>query len=349
MLAGLAGALLTLIACVLVMLVLAREPGAGLASARGTGTRLVAYVMMLVGGIAGAALGPGFELRRRPPLWKEPPAGIWEGHYPLSWLGAVAAAVAALTIAFPLAAQVEEFLRVVLVLLSPSVERASGWVSLFIVLAVLALCCRELMRLLDHQIYRARTAPARADAEHEPALAPIALTDRQRAFMLLDSILRIGLSMVLCIGLTLRLAAIAAAVVGATGMMGYPWEGSESTIFLAAVGSVIVGAAGGMFLGWRLDLYFRRRMRPRVVPPGAIFGYTPIAWVGGILAAKLFSGVAIALASIVFLPVELRRPSDNSGALLIMFYVFAVAAWLFVIGRAAARGIDALIRRGART
>jgi hypothetical protein len=344
------GAALTLCVSAVVLIPLAREVGVNSLAHR-PGTRVVAYVLMLLGGLAGAALPSGFVMRRRMGLWHIPPADTFLGHYPLAWLGGVTVGFAALGMVFPLAALAEEFWKILLSLVAPAAEGLSSWVSLLVVLCGVLLLCREVVRLLDREIHRSRYAlrPATVEVLLAKGLEVDASTNRRHATEALDSALRIGLGALAGVGFFLHLGVSAVALLGAQSML----DLGEAVAAPAMPGVIVllaaIGATGGGLLGWKLDRYLRHHWpRRHTAPPGSWYGHTPLAWIGGIVAAKLLSGVAGTLAQVVFVPVEMLAPRLRSMPLLIGLYVLAVLACMLIIGRAAARLIDDdILRRQA--
>jgi hypothetical protein len=120
-----------------------------------------------------------------------------------------------------------------------------------------------------------------------------------------------------------------------------------STHARLAVGlPALVGALVGAVLGSKLDRYLLTRHPRRRVPlPGSWYGYTPIAWLGGIVAARLLSGLAVFLAQIIIAPAGLLALSRHEAPFTMGIYFASVLAWMVIIGRAAARMIDEIIAR----
>ena len=345
--AGACGAAVTLCVSAIVMLPVARDLGVSSFSHR-TGTRLIAYATMLLGAVVGMVLGRGASSRRRAPLWLQPPPGTWAGHYPLACVAGLIVGLAALGAAVPVAFALEDFFKVFLALITPPAEELSPWISLVVTLAAGYLLCHETIRFLDRTIHRSRTtAERRADTAGTPDVVgtpPTILTWSA----LVDIALRVSLGATIGIGFTLRLALLVADLRGSNAAFALGDRSTQANILGMVAVIVHVGALGGALLGWKLDQYLRRRgPTRRVVPLGAWYGHTPLAWIGGIFAAKLLSGLAFALAQVVLVPVTLLPPPLDSMPLLLVLYFIAAVAWMLIIGRAAARGIDAVIVREA--
>src|SRR5437867_7687523 len=349
--AGACGAAVTLCVSAVVMLPVARDLGVSSFSHR-AGTRLIAYATMLLGAVVGMALGRGTSSRRRAPLWLQPPPGTWGGHYPLACVAGLILGLVTLGTAVPVAAALDDFFKIFLALITPPAEQLSSWVSLVVTLAAGYLLCRETIRLLDRVIHRSRdVARQRAETREDTAgssdVAGAPLTTLP-ASALVDIALRVSLGATIGIGFTLRLALLVADLRGANAAFALGDRSTQANILGIVAVIVHVGALGGALLGWKLDQYLRRRgPSRRVVPLGSWYGHTPLAWIGGIFAAKLLSGLAFALAQVVLVPMTLLPPPLDSMPLLLVLYFIAAVAWMLIIGRAAARGIDAIIVREA--
>jgi hypothetical protein len=98
-------------------------------------------------------------------------------------------------------------------------------------------------------------------------------------------------------------------------------------------------------LGLALDKYWKARARRPVVPLGAWYGHTPVAWIAGVLAAKVLSGLAFALAALAFFPFEGLSWNLITAWPFKLAYVFVAISFTFVMGRGVARWIDGVIVR----
>lgn len=337
------GALTTLAVAALVMMALGGADT--IVVAQHAGPRFIAYATMVVGGLAGAALAPGVIGARAGRRVRETHQAVREQLLPLAVLGGAIMGLAALGIALPAAATIERFVKLTLALTIPAAVGASSWLSIFVTLLGLVLFTYQTMRLLDRAIRRSRAAAADATARSVGAVASEAEhAGARRISQRIDTVLRVGLGATIGAGLALRIASIALQTMGARRdypFLGGPSSGSQNIAWAAA----ILASIGGGVLGLMLDNYWRVRARRPVVPLGAWFGHTPVAWLGGILTAKLLSGVAFTLARVVFVPLDVMELTLNSLRPLMLAYVVAGFAWMFIIGRAAARAIDAMIVR----
>jgi hypothetical protein len=127
---------------------------------------------------------------------------------------------------------------------------------------------------------------------------------------------------------------------------GYPFLAGTPSVPVAPVRlAALLATIGGGMLGVASDRYFKARALRPIVPLGAWYGHTPVAWAGGLLAAKLLSGVAFAIAGLVFLPMNgvswrLVEAWPFKAA-----FIFVGISFTFIIGRGVARWIDAVITR----
>ena len=333
------GALMTLAVSALVMMGLGGADS--IVIAQHAGPRFIAYAMMVVGGLAGAALTPGVIAARVEARRREAPSNRGEQYYPLAVLGGVAMGLVALGIVLPAASTIERFVKLLLALTFPSVLGLSAWLSLFVTLAGVPLLAYFSARLLDREIRRSRAASPLSAGD---VAGKMEHAGPRSVSQLLDMAIRVGFCAVIGAGLALRIVFFTMETFGTTPLHALVY--GELTSLPIVWGAAIVAALGGGVLGWRLDEYWRARTpRRRVVPLGAWYGHTPPAWIGGILAAKLLSGVAFGLARLVFLPIEAIAPALGSIRPLMVVHLLAGIAWMLIIGRFVARAIDAVIVR----
>ena len=343
---ALAGGVTVLAVSALVMMALATGPSEAITVARQTGSRVIGFAMMCIGCIAGIALTPSVLKARAARRQSRPVGPARAGHYPLAVLAGIVVALAALGVSLSLASKVENLVRLLLVLVAPSSERFSAWLSVTLVLGGVLMVTIKLIQHLDREIHRSRVANRDAESamvQPEDVTQEVA---RRSPAELLDTGIRVTLGAMIAAGFALRVLFVALQAFGAasvTAFFGLRGTGTQLLIALVATVATAIGAR----LGLKLDEYWKARSarRRRVVPLGAWHGYTPVAWIGGILAAKVLSGVAFGLASIVFLPIDAAIPGTSMRSPLTAVYFLVGVIWMLIIGRAVARGIDALIVR----
>ena len=346
LLAGVCGAGLTLGVAALVLLMLAGRSEA-IPAAQRTGTRLIGYAMMLIGGLAGAALGPGISARRREARRFVTSLGASRRPYPLAVLGGVVAGLAALGAVFPMAELLELFCKLLLVLIAPPVARLSAWVTLSLTIGGVLLLSWWVIGLLDRQIHLSRVLQrdgASIAFKGQGALQP-AGGALYHSGDLFDRVLRVVLGAGLGFGLTLHLGVIAVTAYDLQALESLASNRSGHTVLLLCL-TALVGAWLGAKLGAKLDEYLRERLpRRRASLPGSWYGYTPVAWIGGIVTARVLAGVAVVLAQLVVAPVGLLAASRQAMPFTVTIYFATVLAWMLIIGRGAARAIDSLIEQ----
>ena len=337
------GAFATVTTAALVMMLLGNADA--MIVARRAGSRFIAYVVMIAGGLAGAALVPGVVAGRAARQARIPHVTEGEQYLPLAVLGGAMMGIAALGIALSAARMIERVVRLVLALTAPSLIALAAWLSIFVTLCGVVLFAHQAIRLLDGAIRLSR-ASAKAAAMNAAA-APEVAAEHVGALLVsrkIDSVIRIGLGAITAFGLALRVASLALESMGSGS--GYPFLSEPPSVPRTAVRvAAILAIIGGGAVGLALDRYFKARALRPIVPLGAWYGHTPVAWAGGILAAKLLAGVAFALAALVFLPM------DGVSWRLVEFWPFKLSflfvgiSFTFVMGRSVARWIDGVIIR----
>ena len=350
---GVAGAAVTLCTSALFMLAMSEDVGA-IASAQRMGTRLTAYVTMVLGGLAGAALGPGFLQRRR----ESPARGVRavprDGPYPMALLGGLVAGLIVLGLVYSLAQWMEPFCQLLLALVLPGLTDRAAWLSLAIAFGSAFLVGRVVASQLDEYIHRERTTvpvkPIASMPDKPVASAPAIVTKsapatrRRLRSEQLDRVLCIVIGAGFGLGMTLYIAMIGITIFQWRDSMTNEGAGGQRLVLLTATFAT-AGAIAGAALGRALDRYLSERRRPRPVVAGTLYGYTPLAWVGGILAARLSAGVAVVLAQFVFAPAALLTFTIAPKLVVSAFYFVTVVAWMLIIGRAVARAIDGAIAK----
>ena len=337
------GALATVTIAAIVMMSLGNADA--MVIARRAGSRFIAYAMMIAGGLAGAALVPGVIAGRAARRALAPEVNKDEPFLPLAVLGGAIMGIAALGMALSAAAMVEHVVKLVLALTAPSLIALASWLSIFVTLGGVVIFTYHAIRLLDRAIRLSRASAASAamaaGAAPEVGVGHIgALTLSRR----IDTVIRVGLAAIIAFGLALRIASLALESMGSGS--GYPFLAGPPSVPKTGVriAAILATIAGGV-LGRALDRYFKARALRPIVPLGAWCGHTPMAWVAGVLAAKLLSGIAFGLAALVFLPM------DGVSWRLVEFWPFKLSflfvgfSFTFVMGRGAARWIDGVIVR----
>ena len=124
---------------------------------------------LLLGAIGGGWVGRRYLARRRLAPWHDKPRGIVLGHYPVSWLGGVSAAIASSVIVLPGPAFLIQITSMYIGMLRPTAMAGVTLLVLLVALLGMVSIGRSTLHALDRAIHKRRLRTVwrvRSDAAH---------------------------------------------------------------------------------------------------------------------------------------------------------------------------------------